>query len=98
MLPTLDTVSTLTVTGHRSNDESVTEAFPINQHSFQTLSVGPGFTDLDSVRFDAHGWLNKAAYDNITVSDGYPVPEPATLALLGAAVLGTGAVRPRRAS
>ncbi len=87
--------SMLTLTGTKSDASIVTNVFNLSGGSFQTLQASPDFTNLTSVSFDAFGTNNRAAYDNIVV-DAAGVPEPASLVLLGAGLLGGVAVRARR--
>lgn len=91
-----DQASMLTLTGTKSDTSIVTTVFNLSGGSFQTLQVSPDFTNLTSVSFDAFGTNNRAAYDNIVVNAA-DVPEPASLVLLGAGLLGVGAVRRRTA-
>jgi hypothetical protein len=92
-----DTVSSLTLTGIKADNSTVTQTFAISQREFQTLAVSSSFTNLTSVRFDAFGASNRAAYDNIVVDQPSKVPEPASLALLGLGLAGVAAARRKAA-
>ncbi len=92
------------VVGNLSGGGTISQDFLLDQikdgagglADFQTFLFGPGWTGLDSVVWsgiDAQGGLASMAFDNISTS----VPEPSTLLLLAAAMLGFAGWR-RRAS
>lgn len=56
-----------------------------------------GFTGLDRVTFNAAGTFRDPSMDNLVYETSSAVPEPATLALLGAGLLGLGVLRRQRA-
>lgn len=84
----------LTITGYRSDNTTVTDQLSISPTSFQTYSL-TNWTNLQSVRLGslARGYV---AVDNIVTT---PIPEPETYAMFLAGLGLMGAiVRRRRAS
>jgi hypothetical protein len=87
--------TSLKVTGMLANGSTVSQSFTLDQVSdglggaadFQSFSLMPDFTSLTSVRFEGIGtYPNNFALDNLAASAIAPVPEPATLFLLGAGI------------
>jgi hypothetical protein len=94
--------TTITVTGTRTGGGTVTQTFvtdtvgdgPGPNPDFQTFSL-VGFTDLASVQFTSVA--RPSAIDNINVSGGpAPVPEPASMLLLGSGLSGLAAFARRQ--
>ena len=82
-----DAATALTLTGTLLGGGTVSQTFAPLAGAFQTFSVLPTFTGVTSVRFDAAGFHNRSAYDNIVVNATAAVPEPASWALM---ILGFG--------
>jgi PEP-CTERM motif len=89
--------TTITVTGTFNGGGTISQTFvtdaigdgPGPNVDFQTFSL-VGFSDLVSVQFASVG--QPFAIDNINVSSGTePVPEPATILLMGSGLIGLGA-------
>ena len=90
------TASLLTLTGYLVGGGTVTQQITPLGQQFNTYLVDSSFTNLTAVTFDALGYSNRAAYDNIHVSTG-AVPEPASWAMMvgGFGVVGS-AMRRRK--
>ncbi len=61
--------------GYRHTGEVVNSDIPVDGMSFQTFSLGPGFTGLDRVEIPNFGW----SLDNLVLR----VPEPMSTSLFG---------------
>jgi hypothetical protein len=99
-------LDSVTVIGTKSGGGSVSQTFKTDgipdllggASSYQTFALNSTFTNLTSVRIDS-GVANSTSVngffvDNIAVNS---VPEPASIALMGAGLLCAGLVRRRRA-
>ncbi|HEV3238044.1 MAG TPA: PEP-CTERM sorting domain-containing protein [Gemmataceae bacterium] len=95
-----DAAPTVTFTGAKEGGGTVTESFTVTTttgvRAFQTFSF-TGFTDLTSVSWGQPAPPDGAnQFTNITLDTGGPVPEPASLVLVGIAVCGLAGFRLRR--
>jgi hypothetical protein len=94
------------VLGHTADGTQVSQSFLIDKSvqsgplAFTSYLLNKSFTNLVSVSFSSSGAayapdrFNGFSIDNISASD---VPEPASIALLGAGLLGYAAARHRSA-
>lgn len=73
---------TVIFTGHFVGGGTTVEAFTFSQFGFQTFTFNPSFTNLDFVDFGSDSFITPLfQIDNVVVNA--PIPEPATMLLLG---------------
>lgn len=82
-----------TFTGHRANGSTVTITLSAPYVlSWVTGTFGSSWTDLTEVDWGD----TDVALDNVVLDPAPPVPEPASLAVLGTALAGFGLLRRRK--